>query len=231
MIRRHTLVTKGIQGLRLGHPQKPPLPSTNRTMNRIIKPRSGAKQGAANRSLAEAGRRRVPARAGSSARLFQWKKILIPVDYRESAVTALQCAAELAVASGAKLVVLHIFNPGRASLYDREGRRISGGESRQHAHQHLIEWIASVSLPPGIMIQPLIHIGEPLDEVIIATASDCKADLIVMAGHARHFWQRILDVKTTSRVVRYSPCDVYYVCHNARLPRPTPAKRIAASTD
>jgi nucleotide-binding universal stress UspA family protein len=153
-------------------------------------------------------------------RLFQWKCILVPVDYRESSVTALQCASELAVASGARLIALHVVNLGRASLYDDEGRRITAGERRQLAQRELVRWLKAASLPKQIKVGPLIRFGEPVDEVIIATAHRWKADLIVTSGHARHFWQRLFDVKTTSRVVRYAPCDVYYACHNAKLPRP-----------
>lgn len=163
-------------------------------------------------------------KAVPNSRVFQWKCILVPVDYRESSATALQCATELAVASGARLIALHVVNLGRASLYDEEGRRITAGERRQLAQRELVRWLKAAALPKQVKIEPLVRLGEPVDEVIIATAHRWKVDLIVMSGHARHFWQRLFDVKTTSRVVRYSPCDVYYACHNAKLPRPQKPK-------
>lgn len=170
-----------------------------------------------------------PVRASPTARLFQWKSILVPVDYRESSATALQCATELAVASGARLIALHVVNLGRASLYDGEGKRITAGERRQLAQRELVRWLKAAALPKRMKVEPLIRLGEPVDEVIIATAHRWKVDLIVMSGHARHFWQRLFDVKTTSRVVRYSPCDVYYACHNAKLPRPQKPQRKPAN--
>ena len=192
-------------------------------MNRIARLKVDPSRTAVAEAAAGESRGLLPAGAGAPVRLFQWKSILVPVDYRESSGTALQCAAELAAASGARLIVVHVLNLGRASLYDDEGRRISVGERRQHAHLELVRWIKAASLPGDVQTEPLIRWGEPVDEVIIATAYRWKVDLIVMAGHARHFWQRLFDVKTASRVVRYSPCDVYYACHNAKRPRPARA--------
>jgi nucleotide-binding universal stress UspA family protein len=159
------------------------------------------------------------------SRLFQWKSILVPVDYRESSATALQCAAELAAMSGAKLTVLNIVSGGRESLYNEQGVRITAAESRQLAQKKLTTWLKTIALPAKVKSEPLVRWGQPVDEVIIATAHRWNIDLIVMSGHARHFWQRLFDVKTTSRVVRYAPCDVYYACHNARLPRLTKTPR------
>lgn len=172
----------------------------------------------ANSRVAPAARK-LGTQAVSKPRLFRWKSILVPVDYRESSATALQCAAELAATSGAKVIVLHILAGGRELLYNEQGMRISAGESRQLAQRKLTTWLKTIALPAKVKMEPLTRWGEPVDEVIIATAHRWNIDLIVMSGHARHFWQRLFDVKTTSRVVRYAPCDVYYACHNARLPR------------
>lgn len=165
---------------------------------------------------------------GLRSRLFQWKSILVPVDYRESSATALHCAAELAATSGAKLIALHILTGGRELLYNEQGMRITAAESRQLAQKKLTTWLKAIALPAKVKTEPLIRWGEPVDEVIIATAHRWNIDLIVMSGHARHFWQRLFDVKTTSRVVRYAPCDVYYACHNPRLPRPSKTTRHSA---
>jgi nucleotide-binding universal stress UspA family protein len=197
-------------------------------MNRIAKLKVAPSRTGVADGLTGETKGLLPAGAGAPARLFQWKFILVPVDYRESSGTALHCAAELAATSGAKLIVLHVLNLGRGMLYDGEGRRITLGERRQLAHRELAQWVKAARLSKDVQAEPLIRWGERVDEMIIATAQRWKVDLIVMAGHARPFWERLFDVKTTSRVVRYSPCDVYYVCHNAKLPRPAKASRRTA---
>lgn len=108
---------------------------------------------------------------------------------------------------------------------------VNVGERRPLAQRELVRWLKTASLARPVQVESFIRSGEPVDEVIIATAHRSKAGLIVMSGHACHFWQWLFEVKTTSRVVRYAPCDVFCACHNAKLPRcQTPQLESAAAT-
>lgn len=167
-----------------------------------------------------------PVVLGSSAAVnpFAWQSILVPTDFTDSSQTAIRCAVWMAQLSGAKIIVLHVVKISRASRFDSRGSRISDGEQTQLVHQKLAAWIRQF-VPDAVKAEPLVRWGLSIDDVINSTASRWKTDLIVMCGHARPFWQRLFDVKTASRVVRYAPCDVHYVCFHEKVSRPARRRR------
>ena len=73
--------------------------------------------------------------------------------------------------------------------------------------------------------------GETIGDTIIHYASECKADLIMMAIHKRSFWRRFIFGSVTESVIRKSASPVLVVnprSHRARvqsletLPQPSP---------
>lgn len=60
-----------------------------------------------------------------------------------------------------------------------------------------------------------ISTGAP-DKVIIETAKDWAADLIVIGSHGRGFWSRMLLGSITDSLVRNAPCSVLVVRKTSR---------------
>ena len=55
-----------------------------------------------------------------------------------------------------------------------------------------------------------IHIGSP-PQVIIETAKEWNADLIVMGSHGRGFWKRMMLGSVSDAVVHHAPCSVLVI--------------------
>jgi len=55
-----------------------------------------------------------------------------------------------------------------------------------------------------------VSIGAP-EQVVVETAKDWNADLIVVGSHGRGFWERMLLGSTTDALVHHAPCSVLVV--------------------
>lgn len=109
------------------------------------------------------------------------KNILLPTDFSQNAQSASRYAAALARQSGARLIILHAFNPltALASL-DKDLKPEATIQARLDAKAH------ELHNAYGISITRLLKPGFAPDEVL-ALARRVKADLIVLgaqgAGH------------------------------------------------
>jgi nucleotide-binding universal stress UspA family protein len=63
---------------------------------------------------------------------------------------------------------------------------------------------------PNIDLTTQISLGAP-DEILIETARDWEADLIVIGSHGRGFWGRMLLGSITDSLVHHAPCSVLVV--------------------
>lgn len=55
-----------------------------------------------------------------------------------------------------------------------------------------------------------ISTGAP-EQVLVETAKDWSADLVVVGSHGRGFWERMLLGSTTDALVHHAPCSVLVV--------------------
>ena len=63
---------------------------------------------------------------------------------------------------------------------------------------------------PQIDLSVQVSKGAP-DEILIETAREWKADLIVIGSHGRGFWERMLLGSITDSLVHHAPCSVLVV--------------------
>ncbi len=63
---------------------------------------------------------------------------------------------------------------------------------------------------PQIDLSVHVSKGAP-DEILIETAREWKADLIVIGSHGRGFWERMLLGSITDSLVHHAPCSVLVV--------------------
>ena len=63
---------------------------------------------------------------------------------------------------------------------------------------------------PQVNVETEISLGAP-DEVLIETAKEWRADLIVIGSHSRGFWERMLVGSISESLVHGAPCSILVV--------------------
>ena len=140
------------------------------------------------------------------------RKVLVPLDFSDPSLQALQYARRFAAPSQAELVLLYVIEPvaypaelGVVINLDADLAERALGELEKLRHQHLSDYPATRSL---------VRSGVA-DAEIITTAKDEHADLIVIGTHGFSGLKHFLLGSTAERVVRDAPCPVLTVRHHA----------------
>ncbi len=138
---------------------------------------------------------------------FPFKKILVPVDFDESSLDALEIAAKLAQQSNATVCVLHVVPvdmevtgmPQYVDLIKRQesldSERLTATAKQQLA---AVKW------------EIIDEMGRPAD-VVAETATKLGVDLIVMVTHGRRGLARLIEGSIAEEVLRKAPCPVLAV--------------------
>ena len=135
--------------------------------------------------------------------LFQ--KILCPVDFDANSLKAVRLARRIAQREEGTVYLLHVVTPTdplviSAPLIEQRNETDS---------RALLKKIVDTELG-GIQHEALLRHGSPADETVGA-ANELKADLVVMATHARHGVSHLVLGSVTEKVVRESSCPVLTV--------------------
>jgi len=147
-----------------------------------------------------------------------YRKILAPVDvqHKSSWTTTLPAAVHEAKASGASLVVMTVVPELFAGVDWRYAIRGETGGSEAYDQKALIEQakarlqeIMNEAVPKDIAAEMVVKHGTPY-KVILDTAAELDADLIVIAAHRPSLKDYLLG-PTTARVVRHADCSVQVV--------------------
>lgn len=149
------------------------------------------------------------ARAGYNAPMAQlFSKILVPHDASAPATHALRVAAELALRTGGRLVVLRAIAPFLpfSDLGSAEGSGWIPPEdvvaTELDSLERLVKKALAKSAPP---IECRVVVGSPY-ETIMDAARD--VDSIVMATHGRTGLEHILIGSIAEKVIRHAPVPV-----------------------
>jgi universal stress protein A len=148
--------------------------------------------------------RQIPAQTLSPSPLFNFKKILVPLDFSECSQKALQYATALARQFGAELELLHVVEPYPAvpEMYPIDVETVQDGKAE------LENLRGAIGRDVGSRIS--VRVGTPHLQIAEA-ARDLKADLIVISTHGRKGLSRAVLGSTTEKVVRHAPCPVLVV--------------------
>jgi nucleotide-binding universal stress UspA family protein len=139
--------------------------------------------------------------------MAQFRTILHPTDFSPGSAAALAAACHLARDSDARLVVLHAFGP--VVPVGAEGVIVSSDidELRAIARREL----DSIRPPSStVRVEKIIREGMST-QVILDTAAELKADLIVMGTHGRTGFRRLVLGSVTEDVLRRATCPVLTV--------------------
>jgi nucleotide-binding universal stress UspA family protein len=143
--------------------------------------------------------------------VVEFKQIICPVDFSESSVRALACAAAIARWYDAQLTVLHVV-PTFESMQVRgdivEPIHLVTPMPREQVLDEMSRFLNLATLSPRA--NALAETGDP-QATIIDQALSTRADLIVMGTHGRRGFKRLLLGSVTEAVLREAPCPVLTV--------------------
>lgn len=136
-------------------------------------------------------------------------KILATVDCSEHSRRALDTACDLALAMGAELDVLHVWEQ---PYFVRGGRPDAEliASLEKNAEQSLAEFMESVKVPASLQKAPELVVGAPA-VTIIGRVNESPPDLIVMGTHGRSGLKHLFLGSVAETVTRYAPCSVLVV--------------------
>jgi universal stress protein A len=138
---------------------------------------------------------------------FPFKRILVPVDFDQSSLKALETAAKIAQQNDGTVFVLHIVPvemdvSGMPQYVDLIKRQ-------ENIDRDKLTAITKQQLA-GVKSEILDEMGKPAD-VIAEVAAKLPADLIVMVTHGRRGLARLVEGSIAEKVLRTAPCPVLAV--------------------
>jgi universal stress protein A len=142
-------------------------------------------------------------------------KILVPVDFSDHSLRALEEAIEFAKVFGAEVHLLHCFqiNPTAIANYGVVVRQSFDEDFRRAALRRLSEWREKVSAE-GIPVQEHLEANFP-SAAISVLARELGADLIVMGTRGLTGLKHVLLGSVAERTIRIAPCPVLTVKNDA----------------
>jgi nucleotide-binding universal stress UspA family protein len=139
-----------------------------------------------------------------------WRRVLVPLDFSLTSLRALKIAVPLAKQSGAHLLLLNVIEPNPYPT-GMEGAVlvVSDDVIARNARQQLPK-VARRFVPKSVRAISLVAHGRAAD-VIVETAEEKGADLIVLSTHGHTGIDRLLMGSTAEQVVRSAKCPVFVV--------------------
>ena len=159
----------------------------------------------------------VPPRMRSAAAL-PFQRILCPIDFSDSSLSALEWAWSLAQESGAAVTLLHVIEwpwdeppaPPFEKLPGHEVHRLVEFRKAVEASSRLqLQSLVPDNLRDRCPSEPMVRHGKAHREVL--AAAEGHADLIVMGVHGRNVADLALFGSTANQVVRGASCPVLTV--------------------
>lgn len=144
---------------------------------------------------------------------MEFKNILVPVDFSDTAANATKLAVALARETGGSVTLMHIgvvphfyatelgMSGPSGPLFTQMSQEIAREQRKR------LDSMAQDTVPADIACKTLIREGFPPEE-ILEQAAEGGHDLIVMGTHGRTGLKRALLGSVTERVVREAPVPV-----------------------
>lgn len=145
-------------------------------------------------------------------------EVIVPTDFSEHSLRALDYAVEIADKFSSHLTILYVIEP-LLQAADVSWTKVDFEElnqSHKEAAEKQLQQLTEERIPKRIHADTAILFGKPFVE-IVKQARDDNADLIVMATHGRGAISHILMGSTAEKVVRKAPCPVLTVKHPKQI--------------
>ena len=145
-----------------------------------------------------------------SGKNLRIRNILVPIDFSETSIRAIETAKRLARRFGATVHLANIPESYYPGAFLESGIPSSGApltyleNTRESAERHLVDLAGKHKITGACVVE----VDGPAFEGICRIARKVKADLIVTSTHGRSGLQRVLLGSTAERLVQHSPCPV-----------------------
>lgn len=155
-----------------------------------------------------------------------FQRILVPVDFSPCSEHALELAFGFADKVGAKLDVLHVWEPSPyvspSSLVYMNGEQKSFWDHMQRELNQQIDALVERTRgeAKGVVVERYVEAGYTSGNILEALEQR-PYDLVVMGTHGRNWLAHVLLGSVATRIVRHAPCPVLTV----RAPHPENVKR------
>ncbi|HLJ74197.1 MAG TPA: universal stress protein, partial [Thermoanaerobaculia bacterium] len=140
--------------------------------------------------------------------MYPWRRILIPTDFSTASEWAFDDAIQLAAATNAELLILHI----RITQTDKpsELRFPLGDAAYEYAERQELEALRERVRRINAKVQTRLIVKKSPDpgSEICTSAKSENADLVVVATHARHHVAHLLIGSTTMKVISEPPAPI-----------------------
>jgi nucleotide-binding universal stress UspA family protein len=143
-------------------------------------------------------------RTEGADRPFGIARILVPIDFNDCSLEALEYAVQVAGEVGSAVTILHVLEPSSYNL----DFTIGTGKKLKEAAGMQVASYATLLNSRGIKTTPIVHGGLP-NEIILNYARE--ADLIVMGTHGRKGFSHLVSGSVAEAVIRQAPCPVLTV--------------------
>jgi nucleotide-binding universal stress UspA family protein len=143
-----------------------------------------------------------------------FKEVIVPTDFSEHSLRAVDYAIEIAEKFGSRLKLIYVIEPFLQAA-DVSWTSVDFDElnkSHQKSAEQQLDQILKERIPKSVVAESMILFGKPFVEIVKVARED-NADLIVMATHGRGAVAHILMGSTADKVVRKAPCPVLTVKH------------------
>ncbi len=148
------------------------------------------------------------------------RRVLVPVDFSDSSLSALRYAAGLALKFHASLTVVHVVPADYGWLgIGQEASRGYDEVLRSQAADRL-RALAESHIPQNVSANLEVRLGRPAEE-IAAAAAESNSDLILLSTHGHTGLDRYLVGSVADRVARLAPCPVFLM----RPGKPSPSRK------
>ena len=138
-----------------------------------------------------------------------FKTILCPTDFSQSADHALEYGLQLARNTGGTILMIHVIHVPAGDLLGDEVYTLNFEEAQRRVIERLKEAQAKQLLGYP-KCETLVAIGDPAEE-ILALAASRQADLIITGTHGRSGLSHLVMGSVAEKIIRHSPCPVLVV--------------------
>lgn len=144
------------------------------------------------------------------APFLEHRRVLVPIDFSDSARAILAYAVDLARDRGAEVTLLHVVAVPVAPFDPAYG--VSAGpkvlqEMQAAAEKGLATLAAEAKAPEGVKLRTRVVSGAPFRE-IVHEAREGGFDLVVIGTHGRTGLRHVFLGSVAENVVRLAPCPV-----------------------
>ena len=141
-----------------------------------------------------------------------YSNILVPTDFSDQSLLALEQAYALAKLLNVEITLLHVIPEGTSNfafgIFSKGATEIEKSDYKKSCYSKLIQISDNASKNSWIKVNPLLLTGKISDK-IIELAKDIYARFIVMATNSSDTDKKKTFIGTnTSRVIREAPCPV-----------------------